>query len=60
MAKKDIPPGWTVRKPETTKQNKPKVLEVLHSMFSWTSVIIVFFVVLSAILFGLAYIVSLF
>ena len=60
MAKKNIPSGWTVRKPESTKQNKPKVLEVLHSMFSWTSVIIVFFVVLSAILFGLAYIVSLF
>tara|TARA_Y100001970_G_scaffold291603_1_gene429406 strand:+ start:1390 stop:1572 length:183 start_codon:yes stop_codon:yes gene_type:complete len=60
MTKKDIPSGWTVRKPEATKQNKPKVLEVLHSMFSWTSVIIVFFVVLSAILFGLVYIVSLF
>ncbi len=60
MTKKDIPSGWTIREPEITKQNKPKVLEVLHSMFSWTSVIIVFFVVLSAILFGLVHIVALF
>ena len=60
MDKEDIPSGWTVRKPETIKQNKPKVLDVLHTMFSWTSVIVAFSIVLFAVLFGLVYIVSLF
>ncbi len=60
MAKRDIPSGWTIRKIENKKKNEPKILEVFHSMFSWTSVIVAFSIVLFAVLFGIVYIVSLF